>query len=288
MDNHAHSENQKPGRRKRSAAPLIVLLLILILAAAAVIFFLTRGNEPAPTEPATLPSTVPATTAPATEESTEPPTEPPTERPMLESMTDLYAQNPEIIGWMTMEDTVLDYPVMQTPDDPEKYLHLNFDQNYAFAGELFVDARCTMGPDLEEESDNLIVYGHNMLNGTMFRPIMKYKHQSWWEDHPTFSFTTLYEERAYEIVAAFYDRVYFSYEDVFKFYQFIDAEDEEDFNEAVAYYKDHALYDTGVTPEYGDHLITLVTCSSYIDDGRFVVIGRLVTDDEIPEETTVS
>ena len=97
------------------------------------------------------------------------------------------------------------------------------------------------------------------------------------------TFTTLYEERTYEVVAAFYDRVYYKYEDVFKFYQFIDAENEEDFNEAINYYQKNSCIDTGIVPEYGDRLLTLVTCTTTTnyDDGRFVVIAR-----EVPAEPT--
>lgn len=272
MDMNSES-NRKPKRLDGASIAVIcigaVLTIALILA---LVHFMMPAEKPAPTEPPTEP----------TEPVTEAPTDP-VVREMLPHMAELYAQNPEIVGWLTMEDTVLDYPVMQTPDDPEKYLHLDFEGTYDFAGELFIDAKCTLDFDFTDEtdteSDNLIVYGHNMKNGTMFRPIVSYKNEAYWKEHPTFTFTTLYEERTYEVVAAFYDRVYYNYEDVFKFYQFIDAEDEADFNEAVEYYKDKARYETGVTPEYGDKLITLVTCSSYVDNGRFVVIGRMITEE---------
>lgn len=268
--------NSDPNRRKGldagSIAVICIGAVVTIALILALIFVLKPVEKPKPTEPPT------EATEPATE-ATEPAL-----REMLPHMAELYAQNPDIVGWMTMEDTVLDYPVMQTPDDPEKYLHLDFDGTYDFAGELFIDARCTLDFDFvdetDTESDNLIVYGHNMKNGTMFRPILNYKKEAYWKEHPTFTFTTLYEERTYEVVAAFYDRVYYKYEDVFKFYQFIDAEEEADFDEAVNYYHEKARYDTGVTPEYGDKLITLVTCSSYVDNGRFVVIGRMVTEEE--------
>ena len=122
------------------------------------------------------------------------------------------------------------------------------------------------------------LYGHNMNNGTQFRTLMSYTDKSFWEDHPVIHYSTLYETRTYEILACFRDRVYYKYEDVFKFYQFIDAEDEERFNEAITYYKENSLYDTGVTAEYGDKLITLVTCAYHTEYGRFVVVGRLVED----------
>ena len=84
----------------------------------------------------------------------------------------------------------------------------------------------------------------------------------------------------YEVIAAFRDRVYFSYEMVFKFYQFVDAIDEADLKRAEQAYKEKAYYDTGFELEMDDNLITLVTCDHYQDYGRFVVIAREITEDE--------
>lgn len=189
---------------------------------------------------------------------------------MLESMAVLYEQNPDIVGWLKIEGTQIDYPVMYTPDDPEKYLHLSFEERYSFGGLPFVDASCSMNP----ESDNLMIYGHNMNNGTMFRALIGYDMKTYWQAHPVISFTTLYEEREYEVLAAFYDRVYYETEDHFRFYRFIDPETEEEFNEGIAYFKDHSLYETDVTAEYGDELITLATCAYHVANGRFVVVAK--------------
>lgn len=191
---------------------------------------------------------------------------------MLSNMQELYRKNPDIAGWIKIDGSNIDYAVMHTPSDPEKYLHLNFDQKYSFGGLPFIDANCGMDP----ESDNLLIYGHNMQNGTMFRDLMYYDTKTFWENHKTIRFSTLYEEREYQIVAAFYDRVYFPEEDCFKFYQFIDAADREEFDTAIAYFKEKSLYDTGVTAEYGDSLISLVTCAYHVSDGRFVVVAKKV------------
>lgn len=195
------------------------------------------------------------------EEETRPPE-------ILPQYAQLAAQNPEMVGWIRIEDTKLNYPVMHTPEDPEKYLHLSFKEKYSYPGLPFIDAKCTM------DSDNLLIYGHNMPNGTMFRSLLQYKKEDYWKKHPTICFDTLYEEQEYEVLAAFYDRVYYKTEDVFKFYQFIDAEDEQDFDNAIAQFKSKALYDTGITAAYGDKLITLVTCAYHTDNGRFVVVAR--------------
>ncbi len=197
-------------------------------------------------------------------------TSPTDEAQILPHLAEMYAQNPDLAGWIKIEDTVVDYPVMYTSENGEKYIYADFQGKFNVAGLPFIEDDCCMDP----ESDNLIIYGHNMKNGSMFASLMKYQKETYWEEHPTILFSTLHEEREYEIVSAFYDKVYYQHEKCFKFYQFIDARDEAHFNEATDYYYEHALYDTGVTAEYGDRLITLVTCAYHIENGRFVVVAR--------------
>ena len=192
------------------------------------------------------------------------------ENVILPNLAELYEQNPDLAGWITVPNTVVDYPVMYTPEDGEKYIYANFEGKFSAAGSLFIEDGCSMEP----ESDNIIIYGHNMKNGSMFGTLMDYEEEDYWKEHPVISFSTLYEEREYEVVAAFYDRVYYQHETCFKFYQFINAEDEQHFEEAMAYYRKKALYDTGVEAAYGDRLITLVTCAYHIENGRFVVVAR--------------
>lgn len=190
------------------------------------------------------------------------------QRTVLEKYAESYAENPEMFGWIRMEGTKLDYPVMHTPDDPQKYLHTSFEGTPSYPGVPFLDASCT------EDSDNLIIYGHNMPSGTMFRSLLKYEQKNYWQEHPTITFDTIYEEQEFEVLAAFYDRVYRKSEKVFKFYQFIDAKDEADYDNAIAQFRDKSLYDTGVEAHYGDQLITLVTCAYHTENGRFVVVAR--------------
>lgn len=210
-----------------------------------------------PTAATTAETTVPETTAPAETQPT-----------VLPQYAEAYAQNQEMVGWVRLDGTKLDYPVMHTPHDPEKYLHVDFEQKNSYPGTPFLDAKCTM------DSQNLLIYGHNMPNGTMFRSLFKYEQSNYCKEHPVIVFDTLYEQQEFEVLAAFYDRVYYKTEDVFKFYQFLDPETEEEFNAGIAQFKEKALYDTGVTAEYGDQLITLVTCAYHTDNGRFVVVAR--------------
>ena len=213
-----------------------------------------------PTVPAQTQATVPSTTA-----ATVPPTEP---REILPRFQEQYGKNPDLAGWLTVPGTRIDYPVMYSPDEPERYLHANFEVGYSFAGLPFIDAACNV------ESGNRIIYAHNMLDGSMFRTLLKYQQKDFWQRNPVISFSTLYEEQEYEVVAAFYDKVYKKTDTNFKFYQFYDTSDQSSFDEAMAYYREHALYDTGVTAQCGDEFITLVTCSYQTENGRFVVVAR--------------
>ena len=201
-------------------------------------------------------------------DTTREPVEIETEPEILTQYASVYEQNPDLFGWICIENTVLDYPVMHTPDDSEKYLRLSFEGETSTAGTPFMDAKCGI------DSDNYIIYGHNMKNGTMFREILQYANKSYWQEHPMIKFNTLYEQGEYDVLAAFYDRVYYADENCFKFYRFIKAADKADYDNAIQNYKEKSLYDTGVTAEYGDKLITLVTCSYHEEHGRFVVVAR--------------
>ena len=186
---------------------------------------------------------------------------------VLSEYASLYEENDEFFGWIKIDNTNVDYPVMHTPNDPEKYLHKNFDGKYSFSGVPFIDANCNV------ESDNLLIYGHNMKNGSMFRDILKYKDQEFWEKNPVIYFDTIEEKQEYEVLAAFYDRIYYQDETCFKFYKFIDAKNQAEFDEAIIQFKNKSIYDTEVEAQYGEQLITLITCSSYTDNGRFVVVA---------------
>lgn len=191
-----------------------------------------------------------------------------TESAILPQYRALAEQETELYGWIQIKDTTVNYPVMHTPEDPEKYLRRNMDEEYSSSGTIFMDYRCT------DDSDNQILYGHNMKNGTMFGSIWNYRSEKYWKEHPIICFDTLYETRSYEVLAAFYDRVYLSDETCFKYYNFIDAVDNADYENAIQNYQDKALYATGVTAAYGDKLLTLSTCDNDVENGRFVVVAR--------------
>ncbi len=178
--------------------------------------------------------------------------------------------NPDFAGYLRIEGTELAYPVMYSPDDPEKYIHLDINGQECDGGLPFIDTRCALEPD----SDNVIIYGHNMKNGSMFSTIISYQDKSFFQANPVIRFDTTDQVREYEVMSVFYDRVYYADEtDVFKFYNFIDAEDKYEYDEAIARYKEKSIYDTGVNAVYGDKLLTLVTCAYHTEEGRFVVVA---------------
>lgn len=162
---------------------------------------------------------------------------------------------------------------MYTPDEPEKYIHKDINGIETDNGLPFIDTRCNLDPD----SDNIIIYGHNMKDGSMFASIINYQDKSYYEKHPIIRFDTPDEVREYQVMAVFYDRVYYTDESVpFKFYDFIDADDEADYDYAVEQLLKKSVYDTGVRAKYGDKLLTLVTCAYHTENGRFVVVAKQI------------
>ena len=217
--------------------------------------------------------TDPEETIPEEESTTKPPQdhiqEDKEEPGVLPRYQTVYGMNDDLFGWITVEGTTLNYPVVHTPEDEEYYLRRGFDRKYSRSGVPFLDADCKTG------CGNYIIYGHNMTNGTMFAPMIAYEERTFWETHPVIRFDTLYEKGEYEVVAAFYSRVFYKYEtNVFRYYDYHDLTDPEIFREYVENVKEESIYDTGVNPEPGDQLITLITCSYGMKNERFVVVAR--------------
>lgn len=183
----------------------------------------------------------------------------------------LKEENGDLFGWVKIAGTKLDYPVMYTPQDPEYYLRRAFDKSGSVSGVPFLDASYAVG------GNHYLVYGHNMKNGTMFHALLDYAEAAFWKDHPTITFDTLQESGTYAVIGAFYSRVYYQDEmDVFRFYAYPDLSDPALFAEYMDNVAESSLYDTGETAEYGDILLTLVTCSYHGENGRFVVVARRI------------
>lgn len=191
--------------------------------------------------------------------------------PVLDEYKNLLNKNKRLIGWVKIDDTNIDYPVMQTTDN-EYYLDHNLNQEYDKNGSIFMDKDC----DVLKPSTNFILYGHHMKSGQMFGSLSLYSDQSYYEKHPYIQFDTIYEKGLYEIMYVFRSRVYSEDEIVFKYYQFIDAQSEQEFDSYMSDMEGMSLYDTGVTASFGDQLLTLSTCDYQEKNGRFVVVARKV------------
>ena len=192
------------------------------------------------------------------------------EETILSEYGELFLQNPDMVGWISIAGTKLNYPVMQTPNNPNFYLKHNFEKAYSDLGTPYIQENCNIA-----ESDNLVIYGHHIKGGKMFGALNDYKSKSFYEEHKTILFDTLTEQAEYEIVAVFKTVAYSS--EGFRYYDFVNAENAEAFDEYIAKCKELALYDTGVSAEYGDRLITLSTCEYSAQNGRLVVVAKKVS-----------
>lgn len=176
----------------------------------------------------------------------------------------LFERNPDCIGWVYIDGTKVNYPVMYTPADPQRYIHRNFDGAYSASGVPFLDGACT------PEGDNLILYGHNMKNGTMFADITDYRKRDFFTAHPIIEFETAQGLRRFSVFAVVQTKA----DD--PWYSFRTVADEDAFYLAVENIKNRSLYSTDTAVRYGDQLITLSTCYGASDDDRLVVIGAQI------------
>ena len=179
----------------------------------------------------------------------------------------------DIVGWLEIEGTSINYPVLQG-DDNEYYMTHNYKKQKSKNGSIFL----TKDYNWSIPSSNLLIYGHNLNNGTMFQELLKYEKEDFYKKHPIIRFTTNNEDAEYEIISAFKSRVYYKSEkNVFRYYYFVNAKTEAEYNEFVQNAKKASLYNIDKTAQYGDQLITLSTCSYHVEDGRFAVVGRKTT-----------
>lgn len=181
----------------------------------------------------------------------------------------LQEENPDCIGWLTIEETMIDYPVMYHPEEENYYLHRDFDGNYNANGCLFLAENCD-----PETSDNLIIYGHHMNSGKMFAELEGYKNQEFYEEHPQIIYNTLHGEERYQVLAAFSTPVYTGND--FAYYAFSKAENEAEYDSFLAAVKERSFYDTAVIAAYGEKLLTLSTCEYSQKNGRMVVVAKKI------------
>lgn len=183
--------------------------------------------------------------------------------------SDIVRINDDFRGWLRIEDTIIDYPVVKSSeDDPEYYLHRDFDKNYSFSGTPFI------GAGADENSDAFVVYAHNMNNGTMFGTLDNYADKGWAEQHPYIEFDTPGENRVYRVFAAFQTTIGSEYE--FKYNEKVGILSNQDYQTLVEDIKEAAVMETGDCPAEKTQILMLSTCSYHSDNGRFVVAAYRV------------
>lgn len=215
----------------------------------------------------------PDETASETDAQTEEPAKLPDILPEYE---EIYAENNDLVGWLQIEDTVINYPVLQSDseEDSQFYLTHSFAKKKDKNGSLFMDYR----NDFLDRDTNIIIYGHNMKSGAMFGTLKKYLDHGYLEKHKTVRFDTIYERGTYEVIGAFLSEV--SYQDAytFRYYNFLNADNESEFEAfRVNVMQLDALKKGTLDAKYGDQLLTLSTCSSYTEEGRMFIIAKRIS-----------
>ena len=178
--------------------------------------------------------------------------------------------NSDVVGWIKIENTNIDYPVMQNGD---YYLHRNIYKNYSSHGTPYLAEYCNI-----QYSDNLIIYGHHMNDNSMFAQLDNYKKYSFYENHKYIKFYSYYNgktiEKTYEVAIAFKTVVYS--DKGFKYYNYTNFSDVQELNDFIENCRKLEFYNTGIDINYGDKLITLSTCEYSQKNGRIVVVAKQI------------
>lgn len=210
--------------------------------------------------------------------------EPEPEEPVLleNPYKDKFLANSDMAGWLLIPDTIVDYPVMWTPENEDYYLRKDFDKKKDPDGSLILDTDSCMDP----LTTNLIIHGHNMKynsGNTMFGDLNLYSEKAYRDEHPYIYLYGKDRKHVYEVMAVFKSQVFYVSDNCFKYYNFFEAHNEFEFEDFYSNVKKLALYDTGVTAEYQDRFITLSTCAYHVDNGRFVVVAKELESEEYYE-----
>ena len=252
------AKHQKQSKNKRRKIQMLFILIFAVSIIYLIYYFYNANKEKQENE--NILENIKIDETVITEEKTE----------RILQLEELQKQNSEIIGYLEIEGTNISYPVCQTTDN-DYYLTHNYKKEKASLGSLFLDKDF----DLNKPSTNYLIYGHRSNSGTMFEDLIKYSEENFYKAHPTIRFTTNKEDATYEIISVFYSRVYSKSEkDVFRYYYFINAENEAEFNDYIENCKKASIYNIEATSTYGDQLLTLSTCEYSQENGRFAVVAK--------------
>ena len=191
----------------------------------------------------------------------------------MDKIKELNKTNNDIVGWIEIPNTTINYPVLKGKDN-SFYLNHDYEKKFNNLGSIFLDKDV----DIDKPSTNLLMYGHRNKSNMMFEHVYKYRNESFYKEHPDIRFTTLNSDSEYTIIGAMNAKSYEFNEDLdgnaFKFYNFIEANNEEEFNYYINNIKSNSLYNIEETAKYGDELITLCTCEYTQKNGRFIVVAK--------------
>lgn len=213
------------------------------------------------------------------------------EKQILPEYEAIYEENNDLYGWIEIEDSEINYPVMYTPSNPNFYVYRNFDKVQSTKGCIYIEGTC------QPDSENLLIYGHNMVDLSMFGYLSYYKEKSFYEDHKYIKFDTIYEKSIYEIIAV--SQAFIREEDLMEpteekknlktpfkevsddeylFYNHLNINTEKDFKEYVNYMKKHSYYEIDTDVDYGNKLITLCTCTNTkkYQNERLLIIAKKI------------
>ena len=192
---------------------------------------------------------------------------------VFKTIIDLQKENTDVKGWIKINDTKINYPLLQGLDN-DYYLNRNYQKEYSSYGSIFIDK----DSNLDDVNSNVIIYGHSMNDQEMFQNLLNYANKEYYDSHKIIEIYTNNEARKYEIVTVFKSRVFYQDEqNVFRYYYCHDLSSEEKYNDYVNNSKNLELYNTGVDAHFGEQLITLITCEYSEDNGRMVVVAKRVS-----------
>lgn len=256
-------------KQKDNSNKIIIILLVLIMIFSIILFIKIKNTEifdnKEQIEISKVINTIDVNNLTDNEKTTDV-----TDR-MLK-VKELQKVNAEVVGWLEVIGTDINYPVCQGKDN-DYYLKHTYKKENNMCGSLFLDKDY----DFNKPSENLLIYGHRNKKGLMFDELVKYKDKEFYNGHKIIRFTTAKDDSQYEILAAFKSRVYYQDEtNVFRYYQFVNAKNQKEYDEFVSNAKKESLYDTGINASYGEQLLTLSTCDYEVKDGRFAVVAKKI------------
>ena len=185
---------------------------------------------------------------------------------------DLQKENEDVKGWIKIDDTNINYPLLQGIDN-DYYLNRNYQKEYSSYGSIFIDSES----NLDDVNSNVIIYGHSMKDQEMFQNLLNYSNKEYYDNHKIIEIYTNKETKKYEIVTVFKSRVFYQDEqNVFRYYYYHDLSNEDKYNEYVNNSKNLEIYETGVDAHFGEQLITLITCEYSQDNGRMVIVAKKI------------